>query len=540
MRTTLRIQSLSVVVLLAGCAGTNALVDVVPVPPGTGCEYGGVRVLSGQDTDRDGRLAASEVSGSEFVCNQRVDGKTSLVAVKPELPGAHCETGGQRLEFGLDDNNDYTLQAAEIDDTQYVCNGRAHLLRVDDVSAGAVCPAGGTRVQTGFDSNANNVLDGNEVQSTRYVCNGEAGKSTLVSFSAIAADPTGVCFFGGTRIDSGLDVDGDGVLDANEILSTRNVCAVQVNAFMTLVKNSAILPGQVCEYGGVSIEVGIDDNDDHVLQPAEVDSTTAQCSSVLIVDGLTTLVDTVSATAAQCPFGGVVMRSGLDDDRDGTLESAEFDQVRVICNGANGYDGVTRTDPYTGAQCASGSGFKVQSGLDLNRNGVLDAAEVHDTSYVCNGATGQSGADALVRTSDAGSVCGAYGGVKVQSGSDDNRNGALDTAEIDATAYVCNGYDGYTSLVAMYDAGNACGPTGGVRIDVGLDTNDDLALQSSEVTQYAYVCNGYDGYNAAVATDENYWSACGGNWGLRVLSGLDLDGDGYLDGDEVQYENYVC
>lgn len=539
MRTH-RIVSALVVILLAGCAGTDALVDVLPVTAGAGCEYGGVRVLSGQDTDRDGRLSAGEVTDSEFVCNQRVDGKTSLVSVRPELPGANCETGGQRLEFGLDDNNDYTLQPAEVDDTQFVCNGRAHLLRVDDVDPGAACPAGGVKVQTGFDANANSTLDASEVQSTRYVCDGEAGKSTLVRFSAIPADPTGVCFFGGTRIDSGLDLDGDGVLDADEILSTRNICAVQVNANLTLVKNSAVLPGAVCEFGGVKIEVGIDDDDDHVLAPSEVDSTTTQCSSVLIVDGLTTLVDTVPATSAQCAFGGVVLRSGLDDNRNGTLESAEFDEVETICNGANGYDGVTRSDAYTGNQCVSGSGFKITSGLDLNRNGVLDPAEVRTTSYVCHGDEGTNGLSSLVRTTDAGNACGVYGGVKIESGLDDNRDGALGWSEVDSTAYVCNGYDGYSALVAMFDAGNACGPTGGVRVEVGLDLNGDLHLSWSEVTQYAYVCNGYDGYDAAVATDANYWSACGGAWGLRVLSGLDLDGDGYLDSNEVQYENYVC
>jgi hypothetical protein len=165
---------------------------------------------------------------------------------------------------------------------------------------------------------------------------------------------------------------------------------------------------------------------------------------------------------------------------------------------------------------------------------------VRNTAYVCHGATGFDGRDSLVRTSDAGSVCGGYGGVKFESGLDTNGDGALSLNEVESTAYVCNGYDGYSSLTAMFDAGNACGPTGGVRIDVGLDLNGDLVLSSSEVTQYAYVCNGYDGYNAAVATEGNYFSACNGNWGVRVLSGLDLDGDGYLDSNEVQYENYVC
>jgi hypothetical protein len=58
--------------------------------------------------------------------------------------------------------------------------------------------------------------------------------------------------------------------------------------------------------------------------------------------------------------------------------------------GANGLSSLikTTTEP-AGANCASG-GVKVETGIDANSNGVLDAAEIQtaQTKYVCNGTSG--------------------------------------------------------------------------------------------------------------------------------------------------------
>ena len=40
-----------------------------------------------------------------------------------ELPGANCTHGGHRVDVGLDDNLDGSLGAAEIDASEYICNG---------------------------------------------------------------------------------------------------------------------------------------------------------------------------------------------------------------------------------------------------------------------------------------------------------------------------------------------------------------------------------------------------------------------------------
>ena len=65
----------------------------------------------------------------------------------------------------------------------------------------------------------------------------------------------------------------------------------------------------------------------------------------------------------------------------------------VGANGTNGTNGLTAlvktTAELAGANCATG-GTKVETGLDVNNNGVLDIAEVNaaQTTFVCNGAGG--------------------------------------------------------------------------------------------------------------------------------------------------------
>jgi hypothetical protein len=53
------------------------------------------------------------------------NGKNTLVKTTPETVGVNCATGGVKLEYGLDANNNNVLDAGEINAalTKYVCNG---------------------------------------------------------------------------------------------------------------------------------------------------------------------------------------------------------------------------------------------------------------------------------------------------------------------------------------------------------------------------------------------------------------------------------
>ncbi len=89
--------------------------------------------------------------------------------------------------------------------------------------AGVNCANGGTRLDVGVDTDGNSVLAPSEVTNTSYVCNG-VGKSSLVRTRTEAAGAN--CAFGGTRIESGIDANNDGTLGDTEVdpNATSYVC----------------------------------------------------------------------------------------------------------------------------------------------------------------------------------------------------------------------------------------------------------------------------------------------------------------------------
>jgi len=79
------------------------------------------------------------------------------------------------------------------------------------------------------------------------------------------------------------------------------------------------------------------------------------------------------------------------------------------------------------------------------------------------GAAGSNGQNALVKTTleAPGTNC-TNGGVKVESGLDANNNGILDAAEVNAllTTYVCNGLAGAQGIQGLTGPAGAAGPSG--------------------------------------------------------------------------------
>ena len=138
------------------------------------------------------------------------NGKNSLVRIYTEQPGANCDFGGKRIASGFDDGtgggiaNNGTLEAGEVSNSSYVCNGAIgatgpsgaqgiqgiagtagtngsngfnSLVSVVPELAGPNCPAGGVKVLSGVDNGANGgtardgILQAVEAQSAAYVCN---------------------------------------------------------------------------------------------------------------------------------------------------------------------------------------------------------------------------------------------------------------------------------------------------------------------------------------------------------------------------------
>ena len=303
--------------------------------------------------------------------------------------------------------------------------------------------------------------------------------------------------------------------------------------------------GTNCPQGGLAVLTGLDQDEDGILDDGEVVSTSYVCNGQ---DGHSTLIDTTDEPPGpNCPAGGFLVSSGLDLDDNGVLEPEEITATEYVCNGVDGQDGlgslVSVMDEAAGANCPSG-GQAVRSGVDSNRDGLLQPEEVTATDYVCNGATGadgQPGLTSLVRQEDAAPGDCPFEGRVVMTGLDEDRDGYLDDAEVQATSYVCNGEPGapaHASLFELLDepAGVNC-PSGGTQVLTGLDTNDDGLLEPGEVMATNYVC---DGGNLVLRVSNAEWGGVCQRGGVKAESGVDDNGNGVLDDDEVDQTQYVC
>ncbi len=140
--------------------------------------------------------------GGSSAGGNTVSAENSVVtAVRNSAPVSACPQGGIQVDAGIDDNGNGVLDPAEVDSTQYVCNGAngssglTVLVSMTNEPAGTNCATGGKKISAGNDVNANNVLDAGEITSTDYICNGPAGPGVtwveVTGTSVQAASNTG-------------------------------------------------------------------------------------------------------------------------------------------------------------------------------------------------------------------------------------------------------------------------------------------------------------------------------------------------------------
>lgn len=98
--------------------------------------------------------------------------------------------------------------------------------RVDDATV-AECAHGGVVVRSGDDRDRDGVLDDDEVTGATPVCDDRPPR-VLTRVDTVA--PGAACERGGSIIRSGVDLDGDEVLDDGEVASTETVCAPVVSS----------------------------------------------------------------------------------------------------------------------------------------------------------------------------------------------------------------------------------------------------------------------------------------------------------------------
>ena len=223
-----------------------------------------------------------------------------------------------------------------------------------------------------------------------------------------------------------------------------------------------------CPNGGVQIELGIDANKNGLLDSSEVDADRTQT----VCHGTNPALFTIaSATEETCAAGGKTLNVGIDANGDNTLQQGEIQQTHSICNGVSAepveapLQALVRTEVEApGDNCSTG-GHVILTGLDNNRNGVLDDAEISNTDYLCNGTDGKDGVDG---TDGKDGVDGTDG----KDGSD---------AQLDLLL-----------IKQDFVLDDECdGPA--LQLSVGLDGNENGQLEDQEIISSHITCAGFGG-----------------------------------------------
>ena len=184
-------------------------------------------------------------------------------------------------------------------------------------------------------------------------------------------------------------------------------------------------------------------------------------------------------------------------------------------NGVNGQDGTSILINVVNSTSCTTGGNTFEIGSDSNSDAVLDASEVGITVDICNGSQGPEGPqgpagdagmngtnalNALVSSSPetSGNNC-ANGGIRIDVGVDDNADGVLDTTEIDQTQYVCNGGSSNNTMLTSISSplSNMGCDAGGRTVSYGLDNGDgggtyaNGVLEPGEVDASTTLCSRY-------------------------------------------------
>ena len=479
------------------------------------------------------------------------NGKNTLVKTSPESVGVNCNTGGVKIEYGLDANNNGVLDATEINAalTKYVCHGaqgptglqgapgaqgqqglqgtagatgatgltgatgasgKNSLIKTTTETAGTNCTTGGVKIEYGLDANSNGVLDATEINATltKYVCNGAVG-ATGATGSTGAQGLTGATGAQGIQGPTGPTgaTGAQGVQGSTGATGPAGSNGTNgTNGQNTLVKTTTEAAGANCTTGGIKLEYGLDANSNGVLDVAEVNATLTKyvCNGAVGATGATGAAGAQGSTGAQGPIGltGATGAQGIQGAAGPTgatgaqgVQGSTGATGPAGSNGTNGTNGqntlVKTTTEAAGANCTTG-GIKLEYGLDANSNGVLDVAEVNATltKYVCNGAVGATGPSGASGPAGAQGLTGATGAQGAQG--IQGATGATGPAGSNGTNGT-NGTNGQNTLVktTTETAGANC-TTGGVKLEYGLDANSNGVLDMAEVnaTLTKYVCNG--------------------------------------------------
>ena len=526
------------------------------------------------------------------------DGFTSLVKLTQVSETVHCLAGGQRIDYGLDEDRDGNLDASEVTNSQYVCHGSGDgssgsgggdgytsLTELTPLSAGTLCPTGGQRLDVGIDLNRDNNLDLGEITRSEAICNGETGAPGAAGPQGLpgSTGPTGVAGPQGDKGDAG-DVGPAGPAGPTGAKGDKGDTGAQGasgdNGFTTLTQIVAEGAGGNCTNGGQLIRSGLDSNRNNLLDANEYTTNRYICHGETGAQGATgetgltgpqglpgsqgpigatgerglnsLMVLLHEPAGANCPTGGKLLRYGRDASGDGILSEAEWEGTQYICNGLQGPQGDTGPQGQSGERGPLGltgdtgaKGDKGDKGDTGEKGNPGDSGPVGPAGPSgAQGEPGDHGYTTLVRVVDeaAGLNC-THGGKLIHVGRDSDRDGLLSSTEVESGNFVCNGQTGTQGPQGI------AGPKGdtgekGTTGDPGPkgDTGDkgDSGAKGDKGDTGAAGAQGPAGYTSLLQSSTEAAGVNCAAGGEKLEYGVDDDGDGTLSATEVDGTRYVC
>jgi hypothetical protein len=139
------------------------------------------------------------------------------------------------------------------------------------------------------------------------------------------------CATGGIELASAVDLNNDGFLDASEIDTSEIVCDGKdgLDGITALVAQNVVAPGDSCENGGLRFDVGLDIDDNGVLDASEVDSTEFLCTVVVDTAGFeapsVVSAISISNTEIMLQFSEPMLESDISNGLNYNITNVETD-----------------------------------------------------------------------------------------------------------------------------------------------------------------------------------------------------------------------
>jgi len=240
-----------------------------------------------------------------------------------------------------------------------VKNDKSIAVRSVVFKANQTCANGGVEIFTGIDTNGNGVLDLNEQTSSETICNGTNGTNGVDGKSAyqiwLDANNTGTeaDFLNSLKGSNGID-GIDGTDGTSALVATNSLPAGDAH----------------CSNGGVEILIGMDNNRDNILQSSEVTSTRYVCNGTNGMNAQTAPIIHTLYTSPTVAFPNQMINLGavVSDPDGGTMHYSWKD-----ANGTELSQDVTLT---THAPSAEGSYLYSFSAIDDMNNSITGYIDV--------------------------------------------------------------------------------------------------------------------------------------------------------------------